>query len=338
MKFAKRRVGNTKLKVTELGLGTASLAGNISHVSETEGRTLIAKAYDTGIRYFDTAPFYGYGKSEHLIGDALRERKDWVLSTKVGRLLEPRRVPQKKEELRRSAFPYGPFPFAPRFDFTYDAIMRGYEDSVQRLGLNRIDIVYIHDVDEYAQAASGDKDSVFRTAVEHAYKALDTLRAAGEIMAIGLGVNRARPIADAMQYGQWDAFLLAGRYTLLEQAPLHDLFPAVKKHGASIVVGGPFNSGILVGGKTFNYAKAPPEVVKQVRRIDAICKAHRVPLAAAALQFTPAHPIVASVIPGPRTAAELRQIVRWWTAKIPAALWSDLKSEGALDKDAPVPK
>ena len=118
----------------------------------------------------------------------------------------------------------------------------------------------------------------------------------------------------------------------------HDLFPAVKKHGASIVVGGPFNSGILVGGKTFNYAKAPPEVVKQVRRIDAICKAHRVPLAAAALQFTPAHPIVASVIPGPRTAAELRQIVRWWTAKIPAALWSDLKSEGALDKDAPVPK
>jgi D-threo-aldose 1-dehydrogenase len=338
MQFAKRRVGNTKLRVTELGLGTASLAGNVSDVPEAVGRELVSKAYETGIRYFDTAPFYGYGKSEHLLGDALRQRKDWVISTKVGRLLEPRRVPQTKAELRRSSFPFNPFPFAPRFDYTYDAIMRGYENSLQRLGLNRIDIVYIHDIDVYSQGSKEEQQRVFRLAMDETYRALDKLRSSGEIKAIGLGVNEAQPIADAMQHGQWDVFLLAGRYTLLEQAPLHDLFPAVRKHGASIVVGGPFNSGILVGGKTFNYAKAPPQIVKQVRRIDAICKEHRVPLAAAALQFTPAHPVVASVIPGPQTAAEFRQIVRWWTAKIPAALWSDLKSEGVLDKDAPVPK
>jgi D-threo-aldose 1-dehydrogenase len=339
MDFRKRRIGNTKLKVTELGLGTASLAGNVSPVSEAEGRTLVGKAYETGIRYFDTAPFYGYGKSEHVLGDGLREQKnDWVLSTKVGRLLTPRRVPQTAAELKKSAFPFAPFLFVPHFDYTYDAIMRGYENSLQRLGLNRIDIVYIHDIDVYSQGSPEEQRRVFGIAMDQTYKALDKLRSAGEIKAIGLGVNEAKPISDAMQHGQWDVFLLAGRYTLLEQAPLHDLFPAVKKHGASIVIGGPFNSGILVGGKTFNYSKAPPAVVKQVKRIGAICEAHRVPLAAAALQFTPAHPVVASVIPGPRTAAELKQIQRWWTAKIPAALWSDLKSEGVLDKDAPVPK
>jgi D-threo-aldose 1-dehydrogenase len=338
MEFEKRRIGRTKLKVTAMGLGTASLAGNVSPVSEDEGRTLVAKAYEKGVRYFDTAPFYGYGKSEHVLGDGLRERKDWVLSTKVGRLLKPRPVPQTAAELRASAFPYRPFPFTPHFDYTYDSVMRAYEDSLQRLGLNHIDIVYIHDIDVYSHGSKEAQEKVFRTAMDETYKALDKLRAAGDIKAIGLGVNESQPIMDAMQHGQFDVFLLAGRYTLLEQAPLHSVFPEVKKHGASIVIGGPFNSGILVGGKTFNYAKAPPEVVKQVKRLKKICDAHDVPLAAAALQFTPAHPIVASVIPGPRSAAELKQILGWWKRKIPASLWSDLKSEGVLDQAAPVPK
>jgi D-threo-aldose 1-dehydrogenase len=338
MEFEKRRIGRTKLKVTAMGLGTASLAGNVSPVSEDEGRALVAKAYEKGLRYFDTAPFYGYGKSEHVLGDGLRERKDWVLSTKVGRLLKPRPVPQTEAELRASAFPYRPFPFMPHFDYTYDSVMRAYEDSLQRLGLNHIDIVYIHDIDVYSHGSKEAQEKVFRTAMDETYKALDKLRAAGDIKAIGLGVNESQPIMDAMQHGQFDVFLLAGRYTLLEQAPLHSVFPEVKKHGASIVIGGPFNSGILVGGKTFNYAKAPPEVVKQVKRLKKICDAHDVPLAAAALQFTPAHPIVASVIPGPRSAAELKQILGWWKRKIPASLWSDLKSEGVLDKAAPVPK
>ncbi|HEY5082220.1 MAG TPA: aldo/keto reductase [Bauldia sp.] len=338
MEFEKRRVGRTKLKVTTMGLGTASLAGNVAPVTEEEGRMLVAKAYEKGIRYFDAAPFYGYGKSEHVLGDGLREQKDWVLSTKVGRLLRPRRTPLSAAELRRGPFPFAPFPFAPQFDYGYDATMRAYEDSMQRLGLNHIDIVYIHDIDVYSHGSKEAQEKVFRTAMDETYKALDKLRTAGDIKAIGLGVNEAQPIADAMQRGQFDVFLLAGRYTLLEQAPLHSLFPEVKKHGASIVIGGPFNSGVLVGGKTFNYAKAPPQVVKQVKRLQKICDAHDVPLAAAALQFTPAHPIVASVIPGPQTAAELKQILAWWKLKIPAALWRDLKSEGVLDKDAPVPK
>jgi D-threo-aldose 1-dehydrogenase len=338
MQFAKRRIGNTKLKVTELGFGGAPIVGTVTPVKEIDARALVTKAYDEGIRYFDVAPFYGYGKAEHLVGDGLRERKDWVLSTKVGRLLRPRKVPLTAAELRRSHFPYSPFPFEPRFDYSYDGIMRAYEDSLQRLGLNRIDILYLHDLDVFTHGSLENQQKVFRTAMDEAYKAVDKLRAAGEIKAIGLGVNEMKPIADAMQHGQWDVFLLAGRYTLLEQAPLHDLFPAVQKHGASIVIGGPFNSGILVGGKTFNYTKAPPEIVKQVKRIGKICEAHRVPMAAAAVQFPSAHPVVASVIPGSSSVAEFRQILRWKAAKIPASLWSDLKSEGVLDKDAPVPK
>jgi D-threo-aldose 1-dehydrogenase len=194
MQFAKRRVGNTKLRVTELGLGTASLAGNVSDVPEAVGRDLVSKAYETGIRYFDTAPFYGYGKSEHLLGDALRQRKDWVISTKVGRLLEPRRVPQTKAELRRSSFPFNPFPFAPRFDYTYDAIMRGYENSLQRLGLNRIDIVYIHDIDVYSQGSKEEQQRVFRLAMDETYRALDKLRSSGEIKAIS-GTSSCLPAA-----------------------------------------------------------------------------------------------------------------------------------------------
>jgi D-threo-aldose 1-dehydrogenase len=150
-------------------------------------------------------------------------------------------------------------------------------------------------------------------------------------------VNEAQPIADALQHGQWDAFLLAGRYTLLEQDPLHTLFPAVEKHGASIIVGGPFNSGILVGGSTFNYARAPEEVVARVRKMAKVCEAHNVPLAAAALQFPLANKLVAAVIPGPRNAAELKQILAWRETTIPASLWTDLQTEGVLDKAAPVP-
>jgi D-threo-aldose 1-dehydrogenase len=215
--------------------------------------------------------------------------------------------------------------------------MRSYEDSLQRLGLNHIDILYVHDIDvglggpDYPRPA-------FAKAIKGAYKALDELRRNGDIKAIGLGVNIVRPILDAMDYGQWDVFLLAGRYTLLEQAPLETLFPKVEKMGASIVVGGPFNSGILAGGKTFNYAKAPKEVVARVKRIAAICADHNVPLPAAALQFPVAHPSVASIIPGPRSPDELRQIFDYWQTQIPSSLWSDLKSAGVLAESAPIPK
>lgn len=333
MKFATRRLGNTSLRVTALGLGSATLGGNMQPVTDAEARKTIGNALDAGINYVDTAPFYGFGKSEHAVGDVLRARKGWVLSSKVGRLLKPLRGPATNTYTWRN-----PLLFDPVFDYTYDAIMRSYEDSQQRLGLNRIDILYIHSLDVYDQGSRDNQEKAFRLAMDQSYKALDALRSAGEIKAIGLGINDAAPIADAMQHGQWDVFLLAGRYTLLEQEPLHTVFPAVKKHGASIVVGGPFNSGVLVGGKTFNYSKAPPAVVAKVKRLARICAAHKVALPAAALQFTPAHPLVASVVPGPRSAAELKQILGWWQKKIPSSLWSDLKNEGVLDQAAPTPK
>jgi D-threo-aldose 1-dehydrogenase len=332
MKVAKRRVGSTKLQVTTLGLGTASLAGNMFPVEPAAAMGLIDFALASGLEYVDTAPFYGYGKSERLVGEGLRSRKKWILSTKVGRLLKPRFSAQAAGDTWRD-----PLPFMPVYDYSYDGVMRSYEDSLQRLGLNHIDILYAHDIDvglgtiDYPRAT-------FAKWIKGAYKALDELRRNGDIKAIGLGVNFVKPIADAMEYGTWDVFLLAGRYTLLEQAPLTTLFPKVKAMGASIVVGGPFNSGILAGGKTFNYDKAPKDVVERVKKLTAVCADHNIPLPAAALQFPIANPIVSSIIPGPRSPEELKQIMAWWDMKIPASLWSDLKTAGALDKSAPVPK
>jgi D-threo-aldose 1-dehydrogenase len=332
MKLGTRRIGSTKLKVTTLGLGGASLAGNMFAVDRSSAASLIDAAYDEGLRYFDAAPYYGFGKSERIVGDGLRDRNGWVLSTKVGRLLKPRFGGVPAGELWKA-----PLPFVPAYDYSYDGVMRSYEDSLQRLGLNHIDILYVHDIDvglgglDYPRAT-------FAKWIRGAYKALDELRRNGDVKAIGLGVNHVKPITDAMEYGTWDVFLLAGRYTLLEQAPLTTLFPRLKQMGATIVVGGPFNSGILVGGTTFNYGKAPKEVVARVKKLAAIAADHNVPLPAAALQFPLASPLVSSIIPGPRTPQELRQILGWWETKIPASLWSDMKSAGALDQAAPVPK
>lgn len=332
MQLETRQVGRTDLKITTLGLGCATLGGSMESSTEADARMLILDAFDNGIRYFDTAPFYGYGKSEHVVGDVLRWHEGYVLSTKVGRLLKPRREPQREGDQWKM-----PLPFEPVFNYSYDAIMRSYEDSMQRMGLNKIDILYIHDIDTYSHGTKEKQEKAFRQAMDETYRALDELRRAGEIKAIGLGVNEAAPIADALQHGQWDVFLLAGRYTLLEQEPLHTLFPAVEKHGASIIVGGPFNSGVLVGREIWNYSKAPADVLAKVRRIADVCDAHNVPLASAALQFPLANPLVANVIPGPHSAGELNQILGWWQTPIPAALWSDLKSAGLLDAAAPVP-
>ncbi|MEO8666877.1 MAG: aldo/keto reductase [Bauldia sp.] len=331
MAFEQRQIGKTKVKVTVLGLGGATLAGNMAHATDEDGRILVLSAYDQGIRYFDTAPFYGYGRSERLLGDGLRKQTDWVLSSKVGRRLRPNHKPRDPADLWQN-----PLPFEPFFDYSYDGVMRSYEDSLQRLGLNHIDIAYIHDVDAYSHGAEY-QPGMFRLAMQGAYKALEKLRAAGDIKAIGLGVNQAQPISDALQHGQWDVFLLAGRYTLLEQEPLHTLFPALEKHGASVVIGGPFNSGILVGRETWNYAKAPAEVMTRVKAIAAICDAHKVPLGAAALQFPLAHPLVSATIPGPRSPTEFNEIVEWWNTPIPAGLWRDLKTEKLVDAAAPVP-
>jgi D-threo-aldose 1-dehydrogenase len=227
-------------------------------------------------------------------------------------------------------------PFQVVYDYSYDGIMRSVDDSYQRLGLARIDILYVHDIGVY-QHGEAENAKHMKVLRESGYKALDELRRTGTVSAIGIGVNEKQVLLDAMEFGDWDAFLLAGRYTLLEQAPLDDLLPRCQERGTSIVVGGPLNSGILAGRDTWNYAKAPADVAARVEKIARVCEAHNVPLPAAALQFPLAHPVVCSVIPGPRSAAEFNENLPLFSMPIPASLWSDLRNEGLLHPNAPVP-
>ncbi len=331
--WEKRQVGRTKLQVTTLGLGTATMGGSRISITQHQGEAIVAAAWDAGVRYVDTAPFYGVGAAEHRVGDALREksRDEWVLSTKVGRLLKPKTDSTPSADGRLS-----PMPFSVVYDYSYDGIMRSVEDSYQRLGLARIDILYVHDIGAY-QHGEELNAQYLKVLRESGYKALEELRRTGVVSAIGIGVNEKQVLLDALQFGDWDAFLLAGRYTLLEQDPLDDLLPLCQSRGTSIVVGGPLNSGILAGRDTWNYAKAPPEIAARVEKIAKVCESHHVPLAAAALQFPLAHPVVCAVIPGPRSAAEFNENLPLFTAKIPPGLWSDLRNEGLLHVNAPVP-
>jgi D-threo-aldose 1-dehydrogenase len=329
--FAKRQVGRTKLQVTELGLGCATLGGSRIEVARQAAEDIVSAAWAAGVRYVDTAPFYGVGQAERAVGDATRDhpRDDWVLSTKVGRLLRPNRTGTFSDGRTH------PLPFDPVYDYSHDGIMRSVEDSLQRLGLARIDILYVHDIGRYQHGdAHPGHMKILR---DSGYRALEKLRGGGTVSAIGIGVNEREVLLEAMEWGQWDAFLLAGRYTLLEQAPLDDLLPKCLAAGTSIVVGGPLNSGILAGRDTWNYDAAPPDVMARVKQIAAICDSHHVPLPAAALQFPLAHKAVAAIIPGPRNAAEFTQNLGLLSHKIPAALWSDLRQAGLLHPDAPVP-
>ena len=331
--FETRRVGQTGLSLTTLGLGCASLAGNYTPVPDDVARATVAHALDIGIGYVDTAPQYGYGRSEHLVGDVLRYRREGVvLSTKVGRLLRPF-GPEGRAKPHTWA---DPFAFDQHFDYTYEAIMRSVEDSMQRLGLDRIDILYVHDI---GVATHGEQENsrLWAQLAESGYRALRKLRDEGVVKAIGLGVNEWEVLMDAFALGDWDVFLLAGRYTLLEQTSLSPFLETCLARGSSVVIGGPFNSGILVGGNTWNYAKAPAEIVERVKRIELACRDVGVPMPAAALQFPLAHPAVCNVLPGPRTPAELDEIVSWWTTPIPPELWSRLASENLLARGTPLP-
>ncbi len=330
MTFKTREIGNTGLQVSELGLGTAAMAGNHRVVDESDHQAALAEGLDRGITFVDTAPFYGFCRSEHFAGDALRRRDGWVLSTKAGRLFKAGQAPQHEAV----EWP-GSFPFRQTYDYSYDGVMRSYEDSLQRLGLDRIDILLLHDIGEMQHGEAN--APLQKDAMSGGYKALDELRRNGNIKAIGLGVNEREVCIEAMNHGHWDTFLLAGRYTLLEQQPLDDLLPACEKAGTSIILGGPFNSGLLAGGSTWNYAKAPADVLKRAADIDAICQQHQIPMPAAALQFPLGHPLVSSVIPGPRSKAEMSTIFDWFSTPIPDALWRDLKSAGLMHNDAPIP-
>ena len=329
--FEKRRVGQTDLAVTTLGLGGASLAGNFTAVSPEQARATVGHALDKGITYVDTAPQYGLGRSEHLVGDALRGRRDGiVLSSKVGRLLRP----VSPAEQDKGAWA-DPLPFNQVYDYSYDGVMRSHEDSLQRLGLNAIDILYVHDIGAATHGIEGNKP-LWNQLAAGGYRALRELRASGAIKAIGLGVNEWQVLMDAFALGDWDVFLLAGRYTLLEQTALAPFMTTCAQRGASVVVGGPFNSGILVGGDTFNYAKAPEAIVARVRAIEAVCRDFAVPLPAAALQFPLLHPAVCNVLPGPRSPEELDGILGWWDIEIPDELWTTLAAQGLLAPGTPI--
>ncbi len=328
--FETRRIGRTSLEVTALGLGCATLGGSRVEVSREAAEAIVRAAWAAGVRYVDTAPYYGFGQAERCVGDALRAvpRDEWVLSTKVGRLLRPTEA--KPGEHRH------PMPFDPVYDYSYDGVMRSFEDSLQRLGLARIDILYVHDIGAM-QHGGATHPRLMQVLRDGGYRALEELRNAGAVRAIGIGVNEREVLLEAMEWGAWDVFLLAGRYTLIEQAPLDDLLPKCVAAGTSIVVGGPLNSGILAGRDTWNYKAAPPEIVARVNAIEAVCDSHQVPLAAAALQFPLAHPAVAAIIPGPRNVDEFHANLGLLRHPIPQRLWSDLRDHGLLRPDAPTP-
>jgi D-threo-aldose 1-dehydrogenase len=317
------------LMIDTLGLGGAPLGGNLVDLNYNQAAELIRAARDAGISYFDTAPWYGFGRSERVMGDVLRGT-DYALSDKVGRLLKPGAV--------RNPMSYGmidPLPFHVVYDYGYDGIMRACEDSLQRLGLDRIDILLAHDIGTFQHGEENARH--FRDLAEGGYRAMDELRKSGQIKAIGLGVNENQICMDALGIGDWDVFLLAGRYTLLEQTPLDALFPACRAAGTTIICGGPFNSGILAGREMWDYAKAPTRIVDKARALGAVADEFSVPLAAAALQFPLGSDVVTSVIPGPRDKSELEQVLNWFGTPIASEFWAALKSRGLMEEAAPVP-
>jgi len=330
-----RRIGTTDLAVDVLGFGCAPLGNLYARISDGDARDLLTAAWDAGFRYFDTAPHYGQGLSERRVGDALRAHRGEgvVLSTKAGRLLTPAGYADERHLYR------SPMPFDIVYDYSYDGVMRSFEDSLQRLGLDRIDILHLHDIGEATHGS--DNDALFRTAMDGGYRALDELRQDGRISAIGLGVNEWEVCEAAMEHGDWDCFLLAGRYTLLEQAALDSFLPKCVERQCSVIVGGPYNSGILVTGTRghghYNYAAAPEPILSTVRRIEAICDDFDVPLPAAALQFPLAHPAVAGVIPGLARKEHVDSTQRYFNASIPAAFWEALRDAKLVRADAPLP-
>lgn len=326
-----KRLARGGLALSRLGLGCAPLAGLYSATSEHEARAVIDAAWELGVRYFDTAPYYGYTLAEHRLGAALRERarEDFVVSTKAGRLMRPGGAVEAGSDGWAA-----PLPFRPHYDYTYDAILRSHEDSLQRLGLAHVDILFVHDI---GGLTHGDRaDRYWRQLTEGGgFRALTQLREEGRVRAIGLGVNECAVVQAAMDACRLDCTLLAGRYTLLEQASL-PLLDACARAGNAIVIGGPFNSGVLAGNGKFDYADAPASVLERVHAMAALCREFGVALPAAALQFPLAHPAVVSCIPGSRTVRELRQNAAWFGATIPAELWTALKARGLLDERAPV--
>lgn len=322
--WERARLGRTAVTVTRLGLGTNPLGWSTGEADEALAAAVIETAWSTGVRYFDTAPLYGLGQVERWLGSTLRTRPrdEFTLLTKVGRLLRPSSsdrgvVPAHSGSLRAVR------------DYSADGVLRSLDESLERLGVDRVDIVLIHDPEEHMDEA-----------IDGAYVAIDRLRAEGVVGAIGAGMNLTAPLTRLVRSVDLDCVLIAGRYSLLDHSARADLLPAALARGTSVIVGGVYNSGILADprpGAMFDYEIAPDGIVAQARRMRDVCEAHGIPLAAAAAQFPFGHPAVASVVIGARSPEEVRQNAEHAALSIPSALWGDLRAEGLLDPALPVP-
>jgi D-threo-aldose 1-dehydrogenase len=331
-------LGRTGLRLTRLGFGGASIGGLFEPVPDADAMATVERAWELGIRTFDVAPLYGYGAAERRLGMALagRPRHEYVVSTKVGRLVREVDAIAPGADVDRQAFDGRDDAFYPHaeplrvvFDYTADGVRRSIEESLERLGLDRIDIALIHDPDEHWEAAIG-----------QAWPALARMRDEGVVRAVGAGMNQSAMLVRFAREADFDVFLVAGRYTLLDQDALTELLPLCVERGIGILAGGVMNSGVLADPRPdsrFNYVPAPPAVVDRARRIGAVCERHNVPLRAAAIQLPLAHPAVLSLIAGVRRIDHLEEYPALMRYPIPDALWSDLRSEGLLANDAPVP-
>ena len=333
------RHGNGGLRFTELGFGTAPLGNLYRAISDEDAAAILDLAWESGIRYFDTAPLYGLGLSETRLNRFLRgkDRGSYVLSTKIGRVLKacaPDQrdglgkwfdVPARKEE----------------YDYSYDGVMRSVEFSLERLGVDRIDLLYGHDLDRFNHGSQAALDVRLHEFMEGGHKALTALRDQGVIAGFGVGVNEWQSAQWVTERGDPDIILLAGRYTLLEQEALTSFLPLCADRGVGLVIGGAYNSGVLATGAKpgafYNYDPAPQDILDRVSKIEAICTRHSVRLVDAAFQFPLGHPSVVSVVPGGQAVAEMESNIQAARAQIPAALWAELKSAGLMRSDAPTP-
>jgi D-threo-aldose 1-dehydrogenase len=337
--LARRKLGRTNIEITQLGLGGAGLGDLFDVVDDSDADATLRAAWEAGIRYYDTSPWYGRGQSEHRFGRALyrRSRAEYVISTKVGRLFRAFHDAENFEH----GFWRGGLKFQHRFDYSYDGVMRSFEDSLQRLGLPRIDLLLIHDLDT-AHHTTGAKLTAYLTELHNGgFRALTELKQTGLIGGVGAGINELGMIPRFLDLMDVDFFLVALPYTLLDNDVLDSEFPRCAEHGVGFVIGAPFASGILatgaVPGARYRYADARPDIVAKVKRIEAVCARHKVPLPAAALQFPLGHPAVAAVIPGALLPEHVTRNVAAMRHPIPAAFWAELKHEGLLRSDAPVP-
>jgi len=320
-------IGTTDLSVTRVGFGSAPIGGLYSPVTDDEGAAVVRHAWDIGVRYFDVAPMYGFGEAEKRLGSVLSQhpRDEFTLSTKVGRLVVSGDTPG----VEVAGQFVGTGPQRTVFDYSRDAILRSVEASLERIGVDRIDILFIHDPDEHWEAA-----------ISEAYPTLADLRAQGVVKAIGAGMNQAEMLTRFVREADFDVLLCAGRYTLLDQVALDELLPACVERHVSVVIGGVMNSGLLADPSPsgrFNYAPASAAWLERALRIKAVCDRYEVPLRAAAIQFPLAHPAVAAIAAGVRTAAHLDEYPAFMRLPIPAELWSDLRADGLVRDDAPAP-